>query len=198
MKYIATLLVFIGLITFIYFGNNDSATHNVTMKSKSSKVNAGTAIDEYKGVKVYFNGSISKTHGRNLTSDGYNLGLKWQCVEFVKRFYFKTYHHKMPDSYGHAKDFYDKSLTNQWNEKRGMQQYQNGNKRKPKQDMIVVFDKNAKNPFGHIAIISKTTDHEITLVQQNWGTQSRMTLPLIQKNGLYFIDHTDVLGWLSL
>ena len=49
---------------------------------------------------------MNNVSGRNVTVDGYNLGLKYQCVEFVKRYYYKHYRHKMPNSYGNAKDFF--------------------------------------------------------------------------------------------
>lgn len=40
--------------------------------------------------------------------DGYNVGLRYQCVEFVKRYYsLEHYAHRMPNSYGHAKDLFD-------------------------------------------------------------------------------------------
>ncbi|MDW5290896.1 hypothetical protein [Formosa sp. PL04] len=48
--------------------------------------------------------------GRNTTPDGYNLGLKYQCVEFVKGYYYEHYNHKMPDSYGHAKSFFNSGI----------------------------------------------------------------------------------------
>ncbi|SUD83261.1 Uncharacterised protein [Stutzerimonas stutzeri] len=48
--------------------------------------------------------------GGNLSKDGYNLGLRYQCVEFVKRYYFERHGHRMPDTYGHAKSFFDPSL----------------------------------------------------------------------------------------
>tara|TARA_Y100000385_G_C13056776_1_gene622395 strand:+ start:627 stop:1220 length:594 start_codon:yes stop_codon:yes gene_type:complete len=197
MKYISTIIFFSGLLTFIFFGEGEIHSKNkIDSINESSIVN--TVIDQYKGVKIYLNGSISKNHGRNLTKDGYNLGLKWQCVEFVKRFYFLNYEHKMPDTYGHAKDFFDKNVKSGWNSRRAMTQYVNGSKKSPKVDMILVFDRNNLNPFGHIAIISEVKRESITIAQQNWGTQTRMQLPIKVNNNQYFIDHPDVLGWLSL
>ena len=71
----------------------------------------GHIIDEYNGVPIYYNGKdFTNVSGRNLTHDGYNLGLKYQCVEFVKRYYYHKYDHRMPYTYGHAKDFFDQSL----------------------------------------------------------------------------------------
>ena len=69
----------------------------------------GSEIDNYNGIPVYYNGYFTNTFGRNTTDEGYNLGLKWQCIEFVKRYYYEVYDHKMPDSYGHAKDYFEYS-----------------------------------------------------------------------------------------
>lgn len=81
----------------------------INIKGKIDK-EIGTKIDELNGVNVYFNGLMTVSHGRNLSEDGYNIGMKWQCVEFVKRYYLEMYNHKMPNTYGNAKEFYDKSL----------------------------------------------------------------------------------------
>ena len=66
-------------------------------------------IDSLHGVYVYYNGKTQNVSGRNVVND-YNLGLKYQCVEFVKRYYFDYLNHKMPDSYGHAKGFFNKNI----------------------------------------------------------------------------------------
>ena len=67
----------------------------------------GDIVDSYNGVPVYYNGDVGHVLERNTTSDGYNLGLKYQCVEFVKRYYYAHFDHKMPDAMGDAKDFFD-------------------------------------------------------------------------------------------
>ena len=154
-------------------------------------------LDEFEGVKVYANGNMNSVHGRNLTHDGYNLGLKWQCVEFVKRFYYKRFNHKMPYSYGHAKDFFDKNVLNGWNESRALNQYSNRGIYKPGIGSILVFDADESNPFGHVAIISAVEQSEIEVVQQNWGRKTRMRLPLRRIGNRYSIDHAEVLGWLK-
>ena len=69
----------------------------------------GDPLDSLNGVVVYCNGGFSGNSGRNMV-DGYNIGLKYQCVEFVKRYYFERFDHRMPNSYGHAKDFFDSTV----------------------------------------------------------------------------------------
>ena len=64
----------------------------------------GDEIDSFNGVVVYHNGSVRHVEGRRVIN-GYNVGLKYQCVEFVKRYYLEHLNHQMPDSYGHAKAF---------------------------------------------------------------------------------------------
>ena len=46
----------------------------------------GQEVDNLDGVVVFYNGGVAHTSGRNLAPEGYNLGIKYQCVEFVKRY----------------------------------------------------------------------------------------------------------------
>ncbi len=160
---------------------------------------AGTVIDNLNGVNIYYNGAFDKTYGRNLSTDGYNLGFKYQCVEFIKRYYYKRFNHKMPDSYGHAVDFFDQSIKNDaaYNSKRGLYQYWNGNTSRPKVDDIIVLKTEGINIFGHIGIVSKVSETELEMVQQNYGTKSRIKYPLKEILGRHYIDDKEIIGWLS-
>lgn len=82
----------------------------VTRIVLNSKLAPGRQIDELHGVAIYYNGGVNQSRGRNTSVDGYNLGIRHQCVEFVKRYYFERFGHRMPDSYGHARSFFDPSL----------------------------------------------------------------------------------------
>lgn len=156
-------------------------------------------MDIYNGVPVFFNGKINDTHGRHTTPDGYNLGLKWQCVEYVKRYYFQVYGHKMPDSYGHAKDLFDNTLEDvAFNKKRALLQFRNVRYEKPQVGDMLVYDGTSQNPYGHTGIISRVTDTEVELMQQNYGKKSRDTLTLSVYNGIYTIADYEILGWLRM
>jgi surface antigen len=159
----------------------------------------GTPIDSFNGVIVYYNGPISNVSGRNLTEDNYNLGLKYQCVEFVKRYYYEHYRHKMPDSYGHAKDFFDNEVKDgEMSKKRALIQYRNPSQSQPKIGDLVIFDAHGANPYGHVAIISDVKRDKIEIIQQNPGPyeKSRVNLPVSFRNGSWRIDHGQILGWL--
>jgi surface antigen len=159
----------------------------------------GTPVDSFNGVTVYYNGPISNVSGRNLAEDNYNLGLKYQCVEFVKRYYYEYYRHKMPDSYGHAKDFFDDNLNDGvFNEKRALTQYRNPSQSQPKVGDLVIFGGHISNRYGHVAIISNVSEEEIEIIQQNPGKskKSRVNILVSFQNGLWHINNGRILGWL--
>lgn len=161
--------------------------------------NIGDIIDEFEGVVVFYNGPYTNVSGRNMTRDGYNLGLKYQCVEFVKRYYYIKHNHKMPDSYGHAGDFFDKSLLHgEFNKRRGLYQYKNAHRIPPKPGDILVYDSCEMSRYGHIAIVSAVRDHEIEIIQQNWGKKTRQLIPLVQYESYFTVADYDILGWLRI
>ena len=160
----------------------------------------GDKIDEWNNVSVYHNGLMRNVHGRNVSSDGYNIGLKWQCVEFIKRYYYEHLKHKMPNSYGNAKDFFDKQLGDgKFNQDRGLVQYSNGGMSCPEPNDIIIFDASQLNKFGHVAIVINVYDDEVETIQQNdivYGT--RRSLEFEMDNGNCSINNSRILGWLRM
>ena len=165
----------------------------------NSKYEIGQKIDRFNNVIVYYNGETENVNGRKLTKEGYNLGLKYQCVEFVKRYYYEHLNHKMPNSYGHAKDFFDSNIKDGGkNKQRGLIQYSNPSKTKPEVNDLVVYSETIFNKYGHVSIISKVSKNEIEIIQQNPGIYrgSRKTFKLENKNGKWKIENKRILGWL--
>ncbi|MEZ4800699.1 MAG: CHAP domain-containing protein [Flavobacteriales bacterium] len=188
VKYIVVLLlaVFAGIWTFKKYNINSS--HEV-----------GDVLDSLNHVYVYYNGGVDHVSGRNTTKEGYNLGLKYQCVEFVKRYYYEYLNHKMPDSYGNAKDFYSAELGDgQRNKSRGLKQCSNPSSFRPKVNDLLIFDGSVFNRFGHVAIVSEVTEKDIEIIQQNPGpfsnSRERFTLERIENK--WYINHGRIVGWL--
>jgi surface antigen len=153
-------------------------------------------LDSYKGVEVFYNGEIyAKNHGENYSFDGYYYGYKWQCVEYVKRFYYLAKGHKMPDVYGHAKDFFDTSVSHgELNKSRNLLQYKNGENEKPQVDDLLVFN---DTTYGHVVIITEVGNDYIEVIQQNMGLASRDKFELKCKEEKYFIGGKRIpVGWL--
>ena len=189
-------ILLLGVALFFY-GSYYSAK-NFNLNAQHS---VGDALDSLNGVKVYYNGGVSHVGARNVSSDGYNIGLEYQCVEFVKRYYYEYYHHKMPDSYGHAVDFFDRGLSDgKLNSRRGLIQYSNPGTSMPQPGDLVVVDGNSLNPYGHVAIVSAVDLNGVEFIQQNPGpfAPSRVSYSLEQTGGKWRIDRDDVLGWLRM
>jgi len=155
----------------------------------------GAPIDSLHGVVVHHNGGMGNVSGRNIV-DGYNVGLRYQCVEFVKRYYLERFGHRMPNSYGHAKDFFDVSVPDgELNPDRGLVQFSNPGTTKPAAGDLLVLDAWPGNPYGHVAIIAEVRDGEVEVVQQNTGsTRERFDLDLTDDR--WRIGHRRALGWL--
>lgn len=195
-KKLTLVVVAIGLLfclysgyTFIMHGNFNPNRHYTLDQP----------IDSMNGVIVYYNGMVGRTNGRNLSADGYNIGMKHQCVEFVKRYYYQHLKHKMPDAFGNAKDFFDAALPDSTlNVKRGLVQFRNRSKSKPRAEDLLIFGGHAGNKFGHVAIVSFAGDSTIGIIQQNPGPfgKSRDTFALLNDNGQWVIHHNRALGWL--
>lgn len=158
-------------------------------------------MDTHRGIAVYYNGRVSAVHGRNTTRDGYNLGLKYQCVEFVKRYYYERLGHAMPNSYGHAREFFDASVPDGgFNSDRGLKQFTNPGKFKPTEEAILVYGPTKFNAFGHVAIVTDVGSDKLSCISQNLGVGNgtRRTYALEKTvDGLWRINEPYVVGWLS-
>lgn len=188
------LIYFLGLILVLVVGFYFAKKINL-----NPNYEVGEKIDELNGVAVYYNGGVGNVEDRNLTHDGYNLGLEYQCVEFVKRYYYEYLNHKMPDSYGHAKDFFDTSLKDgEKNQQRDLIQFTNSGNSRPEVNDLVVYAPTITNRYGHVAIISNVTDDSVEIIQQNPGPfgNSRETYSLIVKEKQWKIDNDRIIGWL--
>ncbi|OOV20265.1 CHAP domain-containing protein [Flavobacterium sp. LM4] len=194
MKIKKITLLIISVLVLTYAGIKVVKKINL-----NSDYKIGQSLDSLNGVKVYYNGGVDNVLERNVTKDNYNLGLKYQCVEFVKRYYYEHYNHKMPDAYGHAKDFFDSKIKDgDLNPNRGLIQYANPGKAKSEIGDLVIFSGSLLNRFGHVAIISKVSENEIEIIQQNPGPfgSSREVFGVKNQEGKYKIESSRLLGWL--
>lgn len=156
----------------------------------------GNLLSSYLGVPAYQNGPIiTMSHGKNYASDGYYYGQKWQCVEYVKRFYHDALGHSMPDVWGHACDFFDPQVVHgQLNKARNLWQFQNGGDIPPAENDLLVFQNGG---YGHVAIITRVSENVIEVIQQNIFGKARQTHPLQKKEGRFHIGTSQpATGWL--
>ena len=179
-----------GIMAFI-------SCQGIDQNKISNSFKIGDKVDSLNQVYVYYNNSVNNVEGRNVAADGYNIGLKYQCVEFVKRYYYEHLNHKMIDSYGHAKDFYTHGVEDgELNLRRNLIQFSNPSIDKPQVSDLLVFDATPFNRYGHVAIIAEVGDSSVEIIQQNPGpySNSRETFKLNHINGKWAIQQNNVLG----
>ena len=187
---IFTFILLLFLAVFLYA---------VRIVNFNSEKKIGQKADSLNGVMVYYNGGVHNILERNRTADGYNLGMKYQCVEFVKRYYYEVYDHRMPDSYGNAKDFFDPKLKDgAFSEKRGLFQHSNPGYSKPQTGDLLIYSPTIFNKFGHVSIVAKVGEQHIEIIQQNPGpfSSSREKFNLVRNKKTWEIGDTRILGWL--
>lgn len=196
LMYLFTAVFFISC----QFETEDEKTSKVSQRQKSKVVantfKVGEKVDSFNQVYVYHNGrDYTQGHGYHYGKDKYLLGQKWQCVEFVKRYYYEVFNHKMPNVYGNATNFfYTKIPHGKHNADRDLIQYKNGHTEKPKVHDSLVFQ-NSK--YGHVAIVSRVAKDYVEIVQQNILYTPREKLPLYQENNKYTIGKKyKPVGWL--
>jgi surface antigen len=188
-------IIFIGIICLLLLGFYFYNPLKINYLTKFNPVSFGEKLDDLNGIIIYSNGiDYSQSHGKHYHSDGYYFGHKWQCVEFVKRYYYLHLHHKMPNLYGHAISYFNPTIKHgQLNKERNLIQYQNGKNEVPKINDLMVF---RYTQYGHVAIVSKVEKDKIEIAQQNTGSKTRTTLDLTFENGKYFVGDERTLGWL--
>ena len=155
-------------------------------------------IDQLDGVNIYFNDYKNKSKGISVAPCGYRIGVKYQCVEFVKRYYYEHYNHKMPNVWGNARDYYNPKLKDgSFNKDRGLIQYKNGSSEKPEKGDLLIY---SNGKYGHVAIVSKVSEQSITIMHQNAGRlrPTRMKHKMKYKDGIWLIDNKSLIGWLRL
>ena len=156
----------------------------------------GKVLDTYRRVPVYDNGLLFfRSYGKHYAQDGYYYGQKWQCVEFIKRFFHDAKQHPMPDGMGHAKSFFDQSLPDgAMNARRGLVQFRNGSPHGPQPDDLLVF---TDTKYGHVGIVTEAGPNSVEIIQQNILFHPRQRLSLVVSNGHYFVTAPRTpAGWL--
>jgi CHAP domain len=165
-----------GSVTFyptITLSNNVKMYANpiiVTAKEVSSGTTGGLQYGSFygssNGVNVYSNGS-NPLYGSDdyNTVNGYNTGMKWQCVEFVNRYYLQVYGTKIRIAGQHAYQYFGNAS------QRGLKAYANNGSTSPQVGDILCL---SGNTYGHVAIITAVTSTYIEVAQQNVGKLSHL------------------------
>jgi len=194
-RFLQFFFLFLLLLSGIYFL---FLSERYPLYALTHSFATGDSIDAYNGIAVYNNGvDYSKSSGKHYNKDSsFYYGKKWQCVEYIKRYYHDHLLFTMTDGMGHAKDFFDPAVKQGGlNKRRGLLQFKNDDTEKPKVNDILVFG----GKYGHVAIVTNVSGNEVEVIQQNIYMQPREKFKLAVKNGICSIgDKRKPNGWLRI
>jgi surface antigen len=144
-------------------------------KDEIKKIKAGIEIGSLDGVPGYYNGPVEATTWEShYSKDGFYYGEKWQCVEFVRRYYHDALNYKITKK-GNAETWSNSELEDSTSTFNGLTQYKylksgtqdkkdDGFSVKPEKGDILVL---GTATYGHVAIVVEVTDTSLKVAQQN-------------------------------
>lgn len=153
----------------------------------------GVYLGQVNQVAAYSNGSVNTNSNTNNFVNGIKTGLKWQCVEYVRRYFLSVFNTDLASKYlGNANTWYTNAAT------MGLEQYPNGGTTPPQVGDILCST--GPSSSGHIAIIKRITGNKIFTAQQNFNNDSTdldKPLTLTVSNGTYTVSgYAGIQGWL--
>ena len=134
---------------------------------------------------------------RNHFENGIYTGIYGQCVEYVRRWLIHIYgitFESIPEAIDLLHVYYAYSVKT--HRLFSFHTFLNGNGTLPRIGSILVFTKNNKNPYGHVAVVIGVQQNRIYLSEQNYSTDKwtrnySRTIPIQDS---YIMD-PDCIGW---
>ena len=158
----------------------------------------GTNLGEYNGVISYSNGYAGYVSNQSNYYAGQYTGMRWQCVEYCRRYYLQHYDYYLDETVGYAQECF-----NTWGANAEIGQHTNGSSTTPPAvgDIICA----SGGGTGHVAVVRAVSGNSVTVIQQNFTntySDASYTLTLSQSGGQYtvggFSGNYPVQGWLGL
>ncbi len=184
-----TLALGIVAIPFIF------ALHNLTARGRQVPPGFGEKIGEFNGVAAYSNGRCNPKYssGEKQYHKEYITGFKWQCCEYVVRYYKQVYNLEVRG--GDAWEWFDLAG------EKGLDAFKNGSEIKPAPGDILCSD---VGYFGHVAIIRAVGPDYVEVIHQNWkndGQDAAYRCPMVVKDARYWVrpfkhSYYEWQGWL--
>ena len=130
------------------------------------------------------------------TTNNYDTGMTWQCVEYVDRYYWEVYGKQITEPACDAKYYFTKAGD------KGLTPYSNKGSEPPQPGDILVSD---YGTYGHVAIVREVTENKVYVIHQNFLENESDNNYAISydknKNYVSPFNHDgrySVVGWLRL
>lgn len=150
----------------------------------------------------------TRTRGKRTRKSGKTLGIKYQCVELLRRWLIKKHlvtFSAVPNAHAmfnlaHVTTVSKKTKKDPW-----LTIY-NGTQNKPPLNAVLIWGKRGTKNYGHVAIVNKIQGDRIGIVEQNkenvkWkkkdGCSRFLRLVYNEKNHTYTVQDPPrkILGW---
>ena len=157
-------------------------------------------------VRAYSNGNDTFYSGEDSYLHGIYMGLKWQCVEYARRWTFIRKGAVFPSVVG-ANDMwsqlqYVERVTDK--QQFPLKPHPNGSRNPPINGSYLIYPIQNDMPYGHVAVIVDVLPNAIRIAEQNfyfhyWTHHYAREIPVTFENGLYHIkDRYQVYGWMEI
>ncbi|CAF1420083.1 unnamed protein product [Adineta ricciae] len=181
MKRNFVLIVFI--IHYNYCINADSTSANRTLAPYNAIV--GYASNN---VEAYSNGNDSFISDEYSYLYGVFMGIKWQCVEYARRWLFQRKGCSFASVEGAADMWTQLDEVQRVEDKRcfPLRKYPNGSPSRPANESLLIYNRSATSmPYGHVAVIVDVLSDVIRVAEENWDFY-------------YWMDNYPIIGWMSI
>lgn len=170
---------------------------------------------DYYGIKAYSCNMIKKQNPcMSFVYKTLFCGIKWQCVEYVRRWLILTHNitfQQLEMAYMMFTEPYVTFINIITEQRIPYIKYNNGvvGNLLPKPGSIIIWDKTHGYKTGHVAIVSKITNKYIYIGEQNWDDyvwnkpySRRIPIEYTSCNSIYLNDQNEynlpILGWITL
>lgn len=117
------------------------------------------------GTPAYSNGGSA--HGKSGFESNGSLGMKWQCVEFSRRWLWDHAGLMLPDIHIAAQIFSIPYVFNAAGEQVEVRPVRNNSTEKPTPNSFIIYCSAVGSFPGHIGVIVEVTDTEVRVADQN-------------------------------
>ncbi|CAF1242093.1 unnamed protein product [Adineta steineri] len=157
-------------------------------------------------VPAYSNGNDSYISYQESYLDGVYMGIKWQCVEYARRW---TYIRKSSvfKSIEGANDMWSQlTYVERVADKKRfpLKNHPNGSPNPPINESYLIYPIQKDMPYGHVAVIVDVLPNAIRIAEENfyfhyWTRNYAREIPVVFRDGRYFIDDKySIYGWMEI
>ena len=202
-------------LTTLFLSANTASLSSVEWKSGSTASSINKTEAPFGVITGYASSNVPAYSNGNDTyiSDDYNylygvyMGIKYQCVEYARRWLFIRTGCVFGSIDG-AADMWTE-LTHVQRVVDGqcfaLRKYPNGSPTPPRNESILIYQRAGTDmPYGHVAIIVDVLPGFIRVAEENydayyWSGNYSRQIPYAMKNGSYYIDDSyPIAGWMSM